>query len=91
MARMVAFVFAIALLALGYYTYTLKTDFDAARTSAWQQSSEADSWKAKFEAAEKTAATNAAAIQTCQQTAADLKTQLDAAEAAAMAKGHHKS
>ena len=90
MARLIAFVLVIALLGLGYYTYTLKNDVDATRTAAWQQSTEAASWKAKFEAAEKKAATSAAAVQTCQQTANDLKAQLDAAEAM-KPKGRHKS
>jgi hypothetical protein len=91
MARLIAFAGVIVLLALGYYTYTLRNDLEATRASAWQQNSQAESWRVKYEAAEKTAATDAATIQTCQQTASDLKAQLDTAQAAAMAKGHHKS
>jgi len=88
MARIVAFAFVVVSIGLGYYAYTLSNELDAARQSAWDKTHEAEACQAKSDAAEKKAADSASALQTCQQSATDLKTQLDAAQAA-MAK-HHK-
>ncbi len=84
-ARVGFFFSFVAFLAAAYYASTLRSEVIAERGKATAAAAQETSLQMKLTDAQKAAATSNDEVKSCQQQAADLKTKLDQATAAAAA------
>lgn len=85
MARILVVAFFI-LVGMGIYTFTVKSDLEAAQIKTEEVTKDRDAWKTRmtqYQSEGKTVATN---LEQCTSQKADLQTQLDTINAAAAAK-----
>ena len=85
MARLLVVAF-FAVVGMGIYTFTMKTDLDQAKADAASVASDRDTWKTRFNQYQSESKTVQSNLDQCNSAKTDLQTQLDALNAAAAAK-----